>query len=441
MTMESASELPEESSEDLNDPMIGTVVADRFRVDSVLGRGGMGAVYRACQLQLERDVAIKVILHEVAVSSVMVERFRREAAATARLRHPNIVNVYDFGSLDDGRHFLVMELLKGPTLQQWLVENGPQTPARTLEIIRPVARAIAALHRAEIVHRDLKSSNIVLPDSDDADDVVKVVDFGIARLRESQATNLTGAQIIGTPGYIAPELIEGQQADARSDIYALGVIAYTTLAGRPPFHASTTGAILLQQLTKNPEAPSKILGGLTTPLDKVILRAIDKDPARRYQTAEAFLEAFESAVAPESAAATGPISGTHAAARPDVSGARILVIDDDEDLRTILRATLEDGGYSVMTASDGIDALLKLGAETFDLVLSDVDMPNLDGFRLLEQLSAKGVSPPVIFVTGRVGGDDEVRGLELGAEDYIRKPIMPNVLLLRVKAALQKRMR
>jgi serine/threonine-protein kinase len=417
------------------DDLLGTTIADRYRIDSLLGRGGMGTVYRACQLQLERDVAIKVISHDIAGSSIMIERFKREAAATARLRHPNIVAVYDFATLEDGRFYLVMELLKGPTLEARLREKGPMSNNEMLGVLRPVCRAIAALHRAEIVHRDLKPSNIVLPDPGDPDDLLKVVDFGIARLRESAQTNLTGAAIIGTPGYLAPEVIEGHPADTRSDIYALGIIAYVMVTARLPFNATTTAAILLQQLTKDPEPPSRLLGARATPLDGAILRAIDRDPDARYQTADELLDAVDAALSgAPSAVVPAPIE---VPAVPKL--ASILLIEDDEDLRLVTKAALVDAGYEVTDAGDGVDALMKIGGANFDLILSDVDMPHLDGFSLLEMLASKKIATPVIFVTGRVDPENEVRGLELGAVDYLRKPVAPPVLLARVKSTLQKR--
>jgi CheY-like chemotaxis protein len=291
------------------------------------------------------------------------------------------------------------------------------------------------------VHRDIKPSNIVLPDPNDAYDSVKVVDFGIARLRDAKGAKLTGKSILGTPEFLAPEVIEGEEADERTDIYSLGVIAYQMLAGRLPFVGSTSGAILLQHLTKTPQPPSAHNPGLSAAVDEAVLRALEKERPARYQTAEEFAAALEAAISPgaprpqTSRTMSVPVVPAEAAAPSHT----ILVIDDDEDLRMINRSTLEGAGYLVETAGDGIEALLKLGGGSFDLVLSDVDMPNLDGFKLLELVSQKGISTPVIFITGRLDAENEVRGLELGAEDYLRKPVLPNVLLARVKVALAKR--
>jgi serine/threonine protein kinase len=420
------------------DPLVGSTLAERYLVEALIGKGGMGSVYRGRQIELDRPVAIKVISQELANSETAIERFRREAAATARLRHPNIVTVYDFAVLADGRMYLVMELLGGPTLEAWLDDHPIAEPAETLATLTQVCRALSGLHRAGVVHRDIKPSNIVLPSPADPYDTVKVVDFGIARLRDSIGPKLTGKSILGTPEYLAPEVIEGEEADERTDIYSLGVIAFRMLAGRLPFVGSTSGAILLQHLTKTPVAPSSIRPELEAAVDEVVLKSLEKDRDARFQTAEEFGRALESALGTaDSAAVAESASAGRASAPPAL--ANVLVIDDDEDLRTINRMTLEGAGYRVETAGDGIEALMKLGGGRYDLILSDVDMPNLDGFTLLQMVSQKGVTTPVIFLTGRVDAENEVRGLELGAEDYLHKPVLPPVLLARVRSTLLKR--
>jgi serine/threonine protein kinase len=422
-----------------SDPLVGTTIAGRYAVEALIGKGGMGSVYRARQLELDRPVAIKVILQELADQATVLERFRREASATGRLRHPNVVTVYDFAALPDGRMYLVMELLGGPTLEAALVERTVFPPDEALSILRPVCGALDALHYGAVVHRDIKPSNIVLPDPANPYDTVKVVDFGIARLREMRGgAKLTGKAILGTPEFLAPEVIEGEEADARTDIYSLGVVAYQMFAGRLPFIGGTSGAIILQHLTKEPAAPSTFNAALTPALDAALLRALAKDRAERFQSAGEFAVALGDAIRPGdsgSPATAGAVSSHQAA--PSLG--HVLVIDDEEDLRTINRLTLESAGYRVDTAGDGIEALLKLGGNRYDLVLSDVDMPNLDGFQLLAALSSKGIQTPVIFLTGRSDAENEVRGLELGAEDYLHKPVLPPVLLARVKMALAKR--
>ncbi len=430
----------------VTDPLIGTVLSGRYRVDALLGKGGMGSVYLAYQPELERKVAIKVILEDLARNSTVVERFRREAAATARLRHPNIVTVYDFSVTPGDRMYLVMEFLGGPNLEDWLAERGVATPQEAIDIMKPVCKAIHSLHVAGVIHRDIKPSNIILPDPESPDDLVKVVDFGIARLRDSGGAKLTGKAILGSPGYLAPEVIEGEEATVASDIYALGILAFSVLCGKLPFVGPTQGSVLMQHLTKTPPTPTSVNDQLPPEIDAVLLRALEKDPHARQASADEFVVQLEEAIlntpgvtGPKTAKPNPALTPVLAGATTPSETASVLVIDDEEDIRVVTRATLERAGYQVETASDGIDALLRIGADRFDLILSDVDMPNLDGFTLLESLSKKGFATPVIFITGRVDADNEVRGLELGAEDYLRKPVMPAVLLARVKSALGKR--
>jgi serine/threonine protein kinase len=431
------------------DPFLGQVLGERYAVEAIVGQGGMGTVYRARQRELDRRVAIKVTRPELVYSFHVMERFRREAATTAKLRHPNIVTVYDFATLPNGRSYLVMEFLSGPPLARWLEENAPAPIDRVVGYLKQVCKAVGALHRAGIVHRDIKPSNIILPDPANPDDTVKVVDFGIARLRDAgDGARLTGKNVLGTADYLAPEIIEGGEADPYSDIYALGVVAYEALVGRTPFHGASKSAVLLQHLTKTPARPSSLRPDLPGRIDDVLMRCLEKEPARRYQSADGLAEALEAATTPETApnlpwaSATSVQEAAPATSSSDVVApdrARILVIEDEEDMRTVSRTVLQDAGYEVTTSADGIEALMRLGAGTYDLILSDVDMPNLDGFKLLEVVSRKGIHTPVIFITGKVEAENEVRGLELGAQDYLRKPVSPAVLLARVRIALARR--
>lgn len=405
----------------------GTVLADRYRIESLVGRGGAGVVYRARQIGLDRDVAIKVLRSGYAFSTLEIERFRREAIATGRLHHPNIVTVHDFGTLPDHRAFLVLEYLRGPALDTWLAARGPVSPEITVGILAQVCAAVDAAHAQGIVHRDIKPSNIILPDDKDAGGHVKVVDFGIARLGEG-STSITGEAIPGTPAYIAPEVIEGNPAGPAADIYAIGMLVYEMLTGRAPFAAQTSTALLYLHLTKVPDPPSALVPALPPALDAVVLKALEKMPSRRYESARELADAFADALHGRRRALTVEAGKDE---KPCV-----LVVDDDEVVLKLVQAALRGDGYATALASDGIDALLRLGSQRFDLIISDIEMPNLDGFRLLEVVSTKKIHTPVIFLTGHEGDDREVRGFEMGAADFIRKPIAPGVLLARVRRVL-----
>lgn len=291
------------------DPAVGRVVGGRYRIEQLIGKGGMGSVYAATQLEIGRRVALKLLNRELVSDPQAVERFRREARAAGRLQHPNAITVYDFGVEDGGEAFLAMELLDGTTLRDELVRRGPMVPAETAAVLRQVAEAVAAAHAEGIVHRDLKPDNIMLV-ARGGSRVVKVLDFGIAKLAEPAhgPGTLTGTGAIGTPFYMSPEQGEGRQLDWRSDIYSLGVIAFEMLTGRVPFVADTPIATVVKHLNTPPPRPSEIVPSLAGAVDAVVLRALAKEPARRHQSAVELVDDLERA-ARGGDARTVPISG------------------------------------------------------------------------------------------------------------------------------------
>ena len=279
------------------DPLLGTVVAGRYRVVRRIGRGGMGTVYVADQSPLHREVAIKVLRQDLAADDVAVERFRREAQVIAQLGHPHVVGVYDFGATDNGTLFIAMELLRGEDLLTRLRRKGPLSWPRALHIVEQIARAIAGAHAHGVIHRDLKPANVLLLNADGARDFVKVVDFGIAKLvREGKSAvpaSLTGEGFVpGTVGYIAPENISGGTADdPRADLYSLGVTLFEMLTGRCPFIGDSAMRILLQQLNDDPPRPSTVTKlGVPVEIENLVMRLISRLPEGRPATANAFLD-------------------------------------------------------------------------------------------------------------------------------------------------------
>jgi serine/threonine protein kinase len=221
------------------DPLIGAVVGERYRIVSRIGVGGMGAVYRAEHTMMRRDLAIKVLLTELGGREEFARRFEREAESASRLAHPNIITVTDFGRTPDGLPFLAMEFLAGDSLTS-AIKQGPLSRERALGIIRQILRALDHAHAAGIVHRDLKPDNIMLVERDGQRDVVKILDFGIAKVTQPASGHeaLTQAGVIfGTPEYLSPEQALGESVDARADLYAAGVILFEMLAGRRPFES------------------------------------------------------------------------------------------------------------------------------------------------------------------------------------------------------------
>ena len=263
--------------------------ADRYRVEARIGQGGMAEVYRGFDPALERTVAIKVLLPPYDRDAGFVARFRREAQAAARLSHPNIVGVYDTGA-DGDTQYIVMEYIEGRTLASFLAGGGKPTPMQSVELTDKIAGALAAAHAQGIVHRDIKPANVMVT----REGAVKVMDFGIARL-QSDATAPQTSSVIGTPAYFSPEQAQGQQVDARSDIYSLGCVLYELLAHRPPFTGDTPVAIAYKQVNESPVPPSQVNPEVPPRLDAVVMKCMAKNPANRYQSAAELSEDLDRA--------------------------------------------------------------------------------------------------------------------------------------------------
>ena len=258
------------------------VLGGRYRLVRSIARGGMAEVWEGHDDVLARPVAVKILHAHLAGDDDFVERFRREAVAAARLTHPDIVATFDAGT-DGTAAYIVMELVRGRTLRQALLQDGAFPADQVVRIGTRVADALDHAHRAGIVHRDVKPGNILLAD----DGSVKVADFGIAKLQDSGDLTQTGA-VIGTAKYLSPEQVEGRSPDVRSDIYALGVVCYEMLCGRPPFSADTELATALAHVREVPSPPRAHHGGIPGPVEAAVLKAMARDPADRFQTAGDF---------------------------------------------------------------------------------------------------------------------------------------------------------
>jgi eukaryotic-like serine/threonine-protein kinase len=281
-------------------PQPGTVLDQAYRLVRLISEGGMGAVFEAVQLRLERRVAVKIMRVGLSENAEALARFRREVKVLSRLGHPHVVQLLDFGTTPWNQPYLVTEFLDGEDLQQRL-DRAERLPLPTaLSIFRQVASALAAIHAKAIVHRDLKPANVFLLDVDGASDFVKVVDFGISKLKTSTTDLTRPASLLGTPEYMSPEQAAGRAAelDHRSDQWGLACLAWHMLGGRPPFTATTLDELL--DRVANDEPPSLVAAapGVPPDVERVLGRALAKRPAQRFPTIEAFLRAFESAAAP-----------------------------------------------------------------------------------------------------------------------------------------------
>lgn len=265
------------------------MIAGRFRVLRKIGEGGMGTVYEAQHEVLPRRFAIKILRPEVSRDRSFIERFKREAIAAGSVEHPNVIYITDFGSMEDGSLYLVMEYLQGVGLDELLGQRSRLPINRALPILAQVADALDAAHRVNVVHRDLKPENILLTEIRGQKDVVKILDFGIAKVQTPKYENLAvtmKGQVFGTAEYMSPEQATGEPLDGRSDLYAVGCLAYEMLTGDPPFTGSAVSVLQAHVRTMPPPPSSRIKGEHLIPpaLDALILRCLAKDPAARYQT-------------------------------------------------------------------------------------------------------------------------------------------------------------
>src|SRR5687767_8359152 len=281
------------------DSLIGTTLAGKYRIDARLNEGGMGTVYRGTHVLMDKTVAIKVLRPSLAADEKIVARFSREARAASRISHPNALSVTDFGEDESGHVFLVMEFLSGKTLKQVIRDEGPLPLPRVVDITRQIGDALNAAHAEGVVHRDLKSDNIMLLDTMIGDHA-KVLDFGIAKINEPEGyvdTGLTAPNlVIGTPQYMSPEQCSQEsEIDSRSDIYSLGVILYEMLVGHVPFSGESPTMVMMKHLQDAPPSVLEERKDLPPAIGRVVTRAMAKRPEDRFQTVSELAEELASA--------------------------------------------------------------------------------------------------------------------------------------------------
>jgi serine/threonine protein kinase len=316
-----------------SDPLLGQTLAGKYRVEKLIKRGGMGAVYQGKHVLMDKRVAIKVLRPALAVDDDVVARFSREAKAASRISNPHAVSVTDFGESENGIVFLVMEYLEGRTLKEIIRSEGAMPLTRVVEIIRQVTGALDAAHAQGVVHRDLKSDNIMVSQTNGGD-WAKVLDFGIAKIQQSASVkdpDITAPNlVIGTPQYMSPEQCsQTQPLDARSDIYSLGVIIYEMLAGRVPFTGESPTMIMMQHVQDPPPSVLATRPDLPPALDGVITRALAKVPGDRFQTVGELFAALSTAAGEDLVAAPRSLE--------TIVSVPVSPAVDDEDEETVVR--------------------------------------------------------------------------------------------------------
>lgn len=398
--------------------MIGRKLNDRYEITEHLGDGSTATVYKALDTKLGRQVALKVLLPHVRETTR--KRFFQEATAAAALNHPNIMSIYDIGE-DGDYHFLVVEFVDGEPLSNYI----PATPETVVKLGVQMARALGYAHARYIIHRDVKPANIkVTPDG-----TVKIMDLGLALPREAKRVTADG-MVIGTPAYLSPEQAQGHTLDHRTDIYSLGVVLYEMATGHLPFDADEIPALLMQQVRQPPPPPRLIKPDLPVDLERVILRTLEKNPARRYASADALASALESVlesarrhtdtgttVVAEAAVAEGKINRR---TKPTI---RIMLADDHVMMRRMLASYLEarDEFVIVGEASDGEAALRETLSLLPDVLLLDLNMPGKGGLEILPSIRAEAPNVKVLVLTGRDEDWYIMRAMRAGAHGYLLK--------------------
>ncbi len=362
--------------------LIGTTIDDRYRVDALLGEGGMGLVYRITHTRLNKPLAMKVLRRENTRDEEVLARFRREAESASAIGNQHIVDINDFGVLDDGSTYFVMECLEGMDLIE-AMDRTPRMPEeRALRIATQICRALAAAHDAGIVHRDLKPENVFLIRREDTEDFVKVLDFGIAKVAHRPERLTRQGEVLGTPHYMSPEQCEGENVDRRTDIYALGVLLYEMLTGHVPHDADTMMGILTKHLYEDPIPPKVRVSHVSVELEQVVMRCLEKKPERRYQTMrelEADLDRIRLGKRP-----VGPDTATLTPTRPPKARVSRVSPVYLGGLAVALLALVGTLAFRALDTTSG-DASLTTSAPTAEVEQPTVDAPTTDARELDEE--------------------------------------------------------
>lgn len=405
-------------------PEIGERIAGGYRLDSILGEGGMGVVFGAWDEGLAREVAIKMVRPKWLGQPHLRDRFVSEARALARVRHPNVLEVFALGEHERFPYF-VMEHIRGRTLDQLLEEGGrgPQPLRRVMPLVERICHGLEAIHRHQLVHGDVKPSNVMLGEGDR----LALMDMGLARLLDGPEVRYPG--VWGTPAYIAPELAAGRPVPASllplADVYSVGILTYELLTGRTPFVTDDSEEMLELHAGAPVPPPRELCPGLPATVEDVLLRALDKDPMRRPQSPDELARSLSAAAR---------------ASRLRPERLRFLVVDDDHDHRAIVSRILARTfpGSIIESCSDGASALEVVARRVPSLAVVDLGMPRMNGVELTAALKAdeRAKGMPIVILSGRGSGSDWRLLTRLGADRFVVKPLVPEAFLATVRALL-----
>ena len=445
---------------ELVDELLGRYLDDRYELEATLGEGGAGRVYRARQVDLDRPVAVKVLLKELCREPVMNARFHQEARAASKMDHPGAVTVHDFGEWE-GRLFIVMELLDGCSLGDVIANGEPLSDERIVDMLAQVCEVLEVAHTQGMVHRDLKPDNVMVIQRGGVE-VMKVVDFGLAFFTRTPADQrLTQEQtVVGTPAYMSPEQCRAQDVTPSTDIYSLGVMLYEMLVGELPFESKSTMDLMIKTILATPVPPSKRCPDrvINPRLESLALQAMAKVPEARPDTVGDFRDRLHAAIGAEAEKEAGHHRGTggggsdrmaRAAAAslrtvPDLAvadpgGVRLVCVEARGDGLDSLTTVARGLGFEVLTVPDLRTLADELGVLSPELVLVDLGSDAIVALGVVEQRSEALRALPFVVV----GPADDIsvmtRALELGLDDYIPASMLARKLPRSVKRALRKR--